>query len=164
MSASGCVDGPRTRLLKTAAMLAVLAALAAGPAAPSFAAEATKRAPSTVRDLDPAALAARIDAVLGAGWEAERVVPAPPADDAEFLRRASLDIIGKIPAVSEVRAFLSDKAPDKRRRLVENLLARGGCPAPTPVPRRAPWRRRWRLGCGCGSRKRRPTIALYQSY
>ena len=125
MSASGCVDWPRTRLFEAVAMLAVFAELAAGAEAPSFAAEATKTAPPAP-DLDSWALAARIDAVLGAGWEAEHVVPAPPTDDAEFLRRASLDIIGKIPAVSEVRAFLSDKAPDKRRRLVESLLARGG--------------------------------------
>lgn len=88
------------------------------------AAEAGK--PSPTRDMSAAELAARIDEVLAAGWQAAGVAPAPPADDAEFLRRASLDLIGKIPAVSEVRSFLADRSPDKRSRLVESLLARGG--------------------------------------
>ncbi|HEV7222677.1 MAG TPA: DUF1549 and DUF1553 domain-containing protein [Pirellulales bacterium] len=122
-------ETPVPRLMKVHLLargaLAALWMLAAIGAAPSWAAEATKTA-TAVGDLDSAALAAYIDAALGAAWEAERVVPAPPADDAEFLRRASLDIIGKIPAASEVRAFLRDKAPDKRRRMVESLLARGG--------------------------------------
>lgn len=108
------------------AAIGLLAALASGIGVrpKGEAAEATKA--STADDLDPVQLAARIDAALAAGWRAEQVAPAPPADDAEFLRRASLDIIGKIPAASEVRAFLSDRSPDKRRRLVEQLLARGG--------------------------------------
>jgi hypothetical protein len=79
-----------------------------------------------LRDLAPDALAARIDQALAAGWKTEGIVPAPPADDAEFLRRSSLDILGKIPAASEVRAFLRDSSSDKRQRLIDRLLARGG--------------------------------------
>ncbi|HUY31515.1 MAG TPA: DUF1549 and DUF1553 domain-containing protein [Pirellulales bacterium] len=77
------------------------------------------------RELDAAALAALIDRDLAGRWDAEGIVPARPADDAEFLRRVSLDIVGKIPSVSEVRAFLDDRGPEKRRRLVERLLDRG---------------------------------------
>ncbi|HUY91466.1 MAG TPA: DUF1549 and DUF1553 domain-containing protein [Pirellulales bacterium] len=102
----------------------VWALATAGAASASNAAETAKT--KAARDLSPLELAARIDAVLAAAWQAEGVAPAPPADDAEFLRRASLDIIGKIPAASEVRAFLGDRSPDKRSRLVESLLARGG--------------------------------------
>ncbi len=43
--------------------------------------------------------------------------------DAEFLRRATLDITGRIPTPEEVLAFLSDASPDKRTRVVEQLLA-----------------------------------------
>jgi len=45
------------------------------------------------------------------------------ADDAEFLRRVSLDLAGRIPTVEEARTFLQDRQPDKRARLVERLLA-----------------------------------------
>ncbi|MCO6458176.1 MAG: DUF1549 domain-containing protein, partial [Pirellulaceae bacterium] len=42
--------------------------------------------------------------------------------DAEFLRRASLDLIGMPPTADEARAFLADPAGDKRERLVDRLL------------------------------------------
>lgn len=44
--------------------------------------------------------------------------------DTEFLRRASLDILGMPPTIDETRAFLADQAPDKRQQLVDRLLAR----------------------------------------
>src|SRR6202044_2818249 len=48
---------------------------------------------------------------------------APRADDAEFLRRVSLDLIGRIPTAAEVRAFLADSRADKRARTIDRLLA-----------------------------------------
>jgi hypothetical protein len=68
------------------------------------------------------ALAARVDQLLAARWDAAKAKPAPAADDAEFLRRVYLDLTGTIPPVSEVRAFLADTASDKRRRLIDRLL------------------------------------------
>jgi hypothetical protein len=73
---------------------------------------------------DARALAARINQHLAAGWKAAGVEPAPLAGDAEFLRRASIDLAGRIPTVAEARAFLRDRAPDKRERLIERLLER----------------------------------------
>jgi hypothetical protein len=52
------------------------------------------------------------------------VLPSPPADDAEFLRRIYLDSIGTLPTPAEARRFLDDKRPDRRARLVDELLAR----------------------------------------
>lgn len=54
------------------------------------------------------------------------IPPAPPADDSTFLRRASLDVTGELPAPAEVRAFLKDSAPDKRARKIDELLTRPG--------------------------------------
>jgi hypothetical protein len=52
------------------------------------------------------------------------VVPSEPAADHTFLRRAYLDVIGRVPTAEEARAFLADKSPVKRDELVEALLAR----------------------------------------
>jgi hypothetical protein len=71
---------------------------------------------------DALALADKIDQRMAAGWEKAGVKPAAPADDAEFMRRIYLDIAGRIPSVSESRAFLKDTSPDKRLRLVDKLL------------------------------------------
>lgn len=74
----------------------------------------------TVRD--PQALADRIDQLIAAEWKANQVTPAADAEDTEFLRRVTLDISGRIPRVSETLAFVDNGAPDKRARLIEQLL------------------------------------------
>jgi hypothetical protein len=54
---------------------------------------------------------------------AEAKIPASPlADDAEFLRRATLDITGRVPKADRAREFLADTDPDKRRKLIDQLL------------------------------------------
>jgi hypothetical protein len=65
---------------------------------------------------------ARVDAELARGWAAAKVEPSALADDAEFLRRASLDLLGRVPTHDEVEQFLADEATDKRARLVDELL------------------------------------------
>jgi hypothetical protein len=54
------------------------------------------------------------------------VHPSEVCDDATFLRRVHLDVIGLPPTPDEVRAFLADKSPDKRRRKIDQLLAHPG--------------------------------------
>jgi len=50
------------------------------------------------------------------------IAPSDGCTDAEFLRRVSLDITGVLPTEEEARAFIGDKDPDKRAKLVDHLL------------------------------------------
>jgi Protein of unknown function (DUF1549)/Protein of unknown function (DUF1553) len=72
--------------------------------------------------MDAQALTTRVDAVLAARWAEAKVHPAAVADDGEFLRRVSLDLIGKIPTAAEARDFLDDPSTGKRLALIERLL------------------------------------------
>lgn len=84
------------------------------------------RCPAEPADADPQALAERIDRHFAARWEKANVRPADLADDAEFQRRVTLDLIGRIPTVAEARAFQRETAPDRRRRLIDQLLNHPG--------------------------------------
>ncbi|MCA9068160.1 MAG: DUF1549 domain-containing protein [Planctomycetaceae bacterium] len=66
----------------------------------------------------------KIDRHLRTGWQRLGITPSKPADDATFIRRASLDICGTLPTATEVTAYLNDTRPDKRRRLIDRLLKR----------------------------------------
>jgi hypothetical protein len=63
-----------------------------------------------------------IDRLLEASWTSAGVKPAKVATDEEFLRRAYLDLLGRIPSVQEARAFLHTREPDRREKLVDYLL------------------------------------------
>jgi uncharacterized protein DUF1549/uncharacterized protein DUF1553 len=47
----------------------------------------------------------------------------PLTDDSEFLRRVSLDLTGVIPTPAEVRAFVADRAANKRPVAIDRMLA-----------------------------------------
>ena len=53
-----------------------------------------------------------------------KIKPSGLVDDAGFLRRVSLDLIGLQPKPEEVLAFLNDKDPQKRAKIVETLMKR----------------------------------------
>jgi ferric-dicitrate binding protein FerR (iron transport regulator) len=72
---------------------------------------------------DPAPAVAAIDREWRRGLDEAKVAPAADVDDAEFLRRVSLDLTGRVPSWKRARAFLDSTDPDKRRRLVDELLA-----------------------------------------
>ena len=77
--------------------------------------------------------AARYDALPRSNFIDEHVwakhrklglLPSAPAGDATYLRRAYLDVIGRLPSAEETRRFLADRLTDKRARLVARLLDR----------------------------------------
>jgi hypothetical protein len=53
-----------------------------------------------------------------------RVNPSAVASDNVFVRRAYLDAIGILPTAEEAKSFVHDKRPDKRARLIDELLMR----------------------------------------
>ncbi|MBI3865215.1 MAG: DUF1553 domain-containing protein [Planctomycetia bacterium] len=65
-----------------------------------------------------------IDGLAAAEWRRLGLAPAPLADDATFLRRVFLDLIGTLPTPDDARKFLADPAPQKRSRVVDELLSR----------------------------------------
>jgi hypothetical protein len=64
-----------------------------------------------------------IDEALKASWDENKLTPAARCDDYEFLRRASLDIIGRIATPAEIKTYMDDPAKDRRAKLIDRLLA-----------------------------------------
>lgn len=69
-----------------------------------------------------------IDAHLLKVLKEKGLTPAPPAGDAEFVRRVYLDLLGRIPTVEETEAYLKDTAADKHHRLIDALLVHAEMP------------------------------------
>ena len=60
-------------------------------------------------------------------WDKLTRLGIPPSeliDDAAFMRRTYLDVIGTLPTAAEARKFLTDPSADKRGRMVDELLQR----------------------------------------
>ena len=55
-------------------------------------------------------------------WDSLGLEPSPEAQDAEFIRRARLDITGTLPTAAEARTFDDDPDPAKRLKLIDRLL------------------------------------------
>src|SRR5215216_4297352 len=98
---------PMTRLTRTLFGVAAAVLLAA----PVSAAETV--APQTTL----------INEELSKAWKAAELKPSRKASDYEFVRRAFIDIVGRIPTAEEVRDFAeADSSPDKRIKLIHRLL------------------------------------------
>ncbi len=67
-------------------------------------------------------LSFQIDQIVEQAKTRNGIVSAPHSTDAEFMRRVSLDIGGKIPPVAELRLFLNDRDSAKREKLINRLL------------------------------------------
>ncbi len=72
---------------------------------------------------DASAVAKRIDAEIAKGLQSRSTPASPLADDAEFLRRVSLDLTGQIPTYERVASFLASKDPQRRAKLIDELLS-----------------------------------------
>ena len=65
-----------------------------------------------------------IDALVAAKLKKLRIAPSGLCNDEEFLRRVTLDVVGLLPTVAEYEAFMSSSDPDKRAKVVDELLGR----------------------------------------
>jgi hypothetical protein len=70
-----------------------------------------------------------VDELALAKWKKLGLRPSPVCDDATFLRRATVDLCGRLPTPAEVKAFLADTAADKQPKLIDRLLDSPDYPA-----------------------------------
>ncbi len=63
-----------------------------------------------------------INEQLDALWKSNQLNPSAPASDSEYCRRLFLDVLGRIPTVEELQAYVNDRKPDRKTRLVQRLL------------------------------------------
>jgi hypothetical protein len=63
-----------------------------------------------------------INAAIAEAWADANLAPSRAATDGEWCRRVYLDVLGRIPTVTELRQYLKDRKRDKRERLVDRLL------------------------------------------
>jgi hypothetical protein len=65
-----------------------------------------------------------IDQLVGEKLKKLRILPSEICTDEEFLRRATLDIVGLLPTEDEYQQFIGDTSEDKRAKLIDSLLER----------------------------------------
>ncbi|MEC8651381.1 MAG: DUF1549 domain-containing protein [Planctomycetota bacterium] len=112
----------RNTLLNASLALAVLGVAvpaqttASNPQRPKQRVEEVRKTKDVLRD------AAKIDSLLERGLKRKRLEPLPLVDDATFVRRAYLSVVGRIPTLEETESFLEDQATDKRGALLDLLL------------------------------------------
>jgi len=112
-----------SRLLVATVACAVLAACARAPDGAGVRAPAVERRATAKKDIAPSFGPDAIDASIRRAWAAAGITPAARADDATFVRRVYVDLVGTIPPADVAAAFAADEAKDKRRKLVDALLA-----------------------------------------
>ena len=67
-----------------------------------------------------------VDRTVGGALLKNGIQPNKQTDDFVFVRRVYLDVAGRIPTDGEARDFLNDKDPEKRRKLIDQLLLSDG--------------------------------------
>ncbi len=67
-----------------------------------------------------------IDHYINARLQQESVTPAPLADDANLIRRTTLDLAGRIPTAYEAKAYIESQDANKRTAWIDRLFASPG--------------------------------------
>ena len=65
-----------------------------------------------------------IDELVNAKLQKLRILPSALTTDEQFLRRVHIDLTGVLPSAAEYRAFVANKAADKRAKLIDELMER----------------------------------------
>jgi hypothetical protein len=112
------VSNPRGRWTKRLAVILIPAAVLAIGWPMSTLAQQSKAKP----DFTSSAQTTFINQELAKVWEAEKITPSEIASDYEFIRRAFLDIIGRIAKPEEIAEFMKDPPATRRRELIKRLL------------------------------------------
>src|SRR5207244_1052242 len=92
------------------------------PPRPPHPLDAAPKAEPQLPEGEPFCLTVDIDREIDQALAAAKIPASRLADDAEFLRRVSLDITGTIPTFEQTMAFLLDGDPHKRAHKVDDLL------------------------------------------
>jgi len=87
-----------------------------------------KYIPKLSKEISPLTLADEplvefVNSEIRKQWELHKLPPSPYAEDEEWLRRVTLDVVGHIPSLTETEEFLRNKSPSKRGEWLEKLLA-----------------------------------------
>ncbi len=133
------MQGPKNRRIRLSkalpslVLLGVVAATAAGALGGCGAQPPLPTARVAAQPVKPVASAtppvvirmrpAEVDDALRAEWSRASVTPSARIDDAGYLRRVTLSVTGSLPRPEKVTAFVADTSPDKRGKLVDELLA-----------------------------------------
>ncbi|MGI9429083.1 MAG: DUF1549 domain-containing protein [Bythopirellula sp.] len=107
------MPGSKFQLCNATIPARLLVALVLGLTSSSAAVAEDSRQPEVV---------ATIDAQLRAAWQENGIQPSPPATDSQWCRRVYLDLIGRVPTVSELDDYVGGKSRSKRGELVDRLL------------------------------------------
>ncbi|TWU09672.1 hypothetical protein CA54_49140 [Symmachiella macrocystis] len=71
---------------------------------------------------ETARIAAEIDTLIRQSWTDNEIRPSAEADDAEWIRRVHLDLVGHIPTLEQTKSFLADRDKNKRSAMIDQLI------------------------------------------
>ena len=120
-SSTHAADTKGTKSKTTAAAKAPVAAKSVAPQEPA-AAKLPEKIYSTGYAGSYKPLVDFINERIRQGWQDNVITPSEPADDAEWLRRVHLDLVGHIPDLETFEKFLADKDKAKRSVMIDTLL------------------------------------------